>query len=90
MQAVMRVKPWGQGQGDFVEINVEDFNPDFHQPLDAAEKPAGTGDPAVTPPKALTVAELRAALEAKGVEIPDGAKKAELQALLDAAEKPAE
>lgn len=34
--------------------------------------------------KALTVAELKAALEAKGIAIPDGAKKADLQALLDA------
>lgn len=35
--------------------------------------------------KKATVAELRAALEAKGIEVPDGAKKAELQALLDSA-----
>lgn len=36
--------------------------------------------------KKATVAELREALTAKGIEIPEGAKKAELQALLDAAE----
>lgn len=34
--------------------------------------------------KKATVAELREALTAKGVEIPEGAKKADLQALLDA------
>lgn len=34
--------------------------------------------------KKATVAELREALTAKGIDIPDGAKKAELQALLDA------
>lgn len=35
--------------------------------------------------KAATVAELREALVSKGVDVPDGAKKADLQALLDAA-----
>lgn len=34
--------------------------------------------------KKATVAELRESLTAKGIEIPEGAKKAELQALLDA------
>lgn len=37
--------------------------------------------------KKATVAELREALTAKGIEIPEGAKKAELQALLDAAQE---
>ena len=32
----------------------------------------------------LTVAELREALAARGIDIPEGAKKPELQALLDA------
>lgn len=36
--------------------------------------------------KKATVAELREALTAKGIEIPEGAKKADLQALLDAAQ----
>ncbi len=31
----IRVKPWGEGQGDFVEINEDDFNPDVHQLLEA-------------------------------------------------------
>lgn len=35
--------------------------------------------------KALTVAQIKDALTEKGIEIPEGAKKAELQALLDAA-----
>ncbi len=35
--------------------------------------------------KGPTVDELKAALAEKGVEIPEGAKKADLQALLDAA-----
>ncbi|MGA3803693.1 HeH/LEM domain-containing protein [Ralstonia nicotianae] len=37
--------------------------------------------------KALSVADLKAALAEKGVEIPEGAKKADLQALLDEANK---
>ncbi len=57
--------------------------------LDAAFMPAdcvqgdGTGD--ALPPVKMGVAELREALTAKGIEIPEGAKKAELQALLDGA-----
>lgn len=46
------------------------------------ENPGDDGEPDGA--KKATVAELRAALEAKGVEVPDGAKKADLQALLDA------
>lgn len=36
--------------------------------------------------KPLTVPQLKEALTAKGIEIPEGAKKADLQALLDASE----
>jgi len=71
----IKVKPWGKDQGDFVVINKEDFDPEVHELLDG--EPDGA--------KKATVAELRAALEAKGIEVPDGAKKADLQALLDAA-----
>lgn len=72
----IKVKPWGKDQGDFVIINKSDFDPEVHELLDG--EPDGA--------KKATVAELRAALEAKGVEVPDGAKKADLQALLDAAQ----
>lgn len=73
----IQVKAWGTEQGDFVLINEEDFNPDFHTLLDAAEPDKQ---------KALNVEEIRAALTEKGVEFPVGAKKAELKALLDAAD----
>lgn len=73
----INVKPWGKGQGDFVVINKADFDPKFHQLLDAEELEGA---------KKATVAELREALTAKGIDIPEGAKKAELQALLDGAE----
>lgn len=74
---LIKVKTWGEGQGDFVYINEEDFNPDFHELLDEAEKPA----------KALTVDDIRAALTAKGIEFEAGAKKPALQKLLDEANK---
>ena len=48
------------------------------------ENPGDDGEPDGA--KKATVAELRAALEAKGVEVPEGAKKADLQALLDASQ----
>lgn len=76
---VIQVQPWGEGQGDFVLIEESDFNPEFHKLLDEA----GDGE---KPSKGLSVDQLKAALTAKGVEIPDGAKKAELAKLLDEAE----
>lgn len=33
----VKVKPWGEGQGDFVEINVTDFDPGTHTPFDALD-----------------------------------------------------
>lgn len=34
MSETMKVKPWGEGQGDFVLIDAADFDPDKHQPHD--------------------------------------------------------
>lgn len=31
----IRVKPWGKDQGDFVEINADDFDPKVHQRFEA-------------------------------------------------------
>ncbi len=31
---VMKVKPWGDGQGDFVLIDEDDFNPEVHEKLE--------------------------------------------------------
>lgn len=33
----LKVKPWGEGQGDFVVINEADFDPDLHELLGEAE-----------------------------------------------------
>lgn len=37
--ATMLVKPWGEGQGDHVLIEEEDFDPEFHTRLDAESAP---------------------------------------------------
>jgi hypothetical protein len=47
--ATMKVKPWGEGQGDFVVIEEEDFNPDFHQKFSAAELKKLEAAPAEVP-----------------------------------------
>lgn len=71
----IKVMPWGEDQGDFVLINEEDFDADVHKRYDEGAKKADKGP---------SIAELRAALTEKGIEFPEGAKKADLQALLDA------
>ncbi len=58
----------------FVVVNEADFDPET---MERWEEPKGSA--------ALTVAQLKAALDAKGVPVPEGAKKAELVALLDGA-----
>lgn len=75
----IKVKPWGKGQGGFVEINEEDFDEKVHKLADESDLADAR------PSDGLTVAELKEALEAKGVAIPEGALKADLAALLDEA-----
>lgn len=72
----IKIKPSHESQGDYVLINESDFDASKHELFEV--DPEGA--------KKATVAELREALTAKGIEIPEGAKKAELQALLDATE----
>ena len=36
-QGTMKVKPWHQSQGDFVVIDADQFDPDFHEKF---EEPA--------------------------------------------------
>ena len=54
---------------------------------DATDNATGTSDESTTK---LTVPEIKAKLTELGVEIPEGAKKADLVALLDEALKPKE
>lgn len=71
----LKVKPWGEGQGDFVVINEADFDPDLHELLSEAEKPG----------KAPGIDDIRAALTARNIQFDPKAKKADLQKLLDEA-----
>jgi len=82
MTETIKVKPWGAGQGDHVLINKDDFDAEKHEHFEAADSVSAdaNGD------GKLTVPELRAALTAKQIPFPEGAKKAELKALLDAAQ----
>ena len=59
----------------YIVINKSDLT-DEHELFGEGAKKAEKGP---------GVADLRAALTEKGIEIPEGAKKAELQAMLDAA-----
>lgn len=61
---------------DFVEINESDFDPQIHKLFGAAEG---------KPSEGLKVEQLKAALDAKGIEHKAGMSKPELAALLDAA-----
>lgn len=46
----MKVKPWGKDQGDYVEINVGDFDPEFHVALDPLDH-NGNGEPGGSLPR---------------------------------------
>lgn len=59
-----------------VRINESDFDPKIHELFIEGGEAAGGGS--------MKVADIKAALVAKGVEIPEGAKKPELLALLAA------
>lgn len=39
----MKVKPWSKDQGDYVLINVEDFDADVHDKFEDEPKPARRG-----------------------------------------------
>lgn len=69
----LKVKPWGEDQGDFVVINEADFDPDLHELLGEAEKPG----------KAPGIDDIRAALTGRNIQFDPKAKKPELQKLLD-------
>lgn len=72
----VKIKPSHPSQGEYVLINKSNFDEKQHEEF----------DPDGATKKALTVDEIKAALAEKQVAIPDGVtKKADLQALLDAA-----
>ncbi|WP_454843460.1 hypothetical protein [Pseudomonas gorinensis] len=71
---VIQVKTWGEGQGDFVEINDFDFDPGFHVLL---------GDESSDGKDKLTAAEIKAKLTELNIEFRGNASRDSLQALLD-------
>lgn len=58
----------------------------YEPKIAVAATAAVSTDTPVAPSAGLSVAQLKDALDAKGIEIPEGAKKPDLAALLDAAE----
>lgn len=79
----MKVAPWGEGQGDYVLINEEDFNSDVHQPFDAADKP----DNVAKKKTYWRDAEGKVGITEKGAELPEGVETIS-KADFDAADKP--
>ncbi len=76
----VQVKPWGEGQGDFVLINESDFDENVHE-LFGSKKPSAKEVKA-----AKLLEDTKAVLTAKGIAFEDSADQAALQALLDAAQ----
>lgn len=70
----------------FAIVDSQFMPADHHQ--DAQPSPAGTHPPDANEGEgAMKVADMRAALTAKGIAIPEGIKKAELRALLESSEQ---
>jgi hypothetical protein len=69
----IKIKPSHESQGDHVLINEDDFDPEKHERFDEAHPSE----------KAMTVAEMRDALTAKGVQFDPALRKGELRALLE-------
>lgn len=63
------------------QLSLSQINRFLKQQAAASEEPEASSKPS----DGLRVEELKAALEAKGISIPEGAKKADLAELLDSA-----
>ncbi len=85
MQEIIKIKSTHPAsQGPFVLIYKDEFDPEKGHELYDENVPAQGAEGEPEGGKKASVAELRAALAERGIDIPDGAKKADLQALLDA------
>lgn len=78
----IQVKPWGEGQGDYVLINEEDFVEGEHE-LYAPKKLTAKEQKALD--AAAKLEATKVALTEKGITFDESADQAALQALLDAA-----
>ncbi len=81
----IQVKPWGEGQGDFVLINESDFVEGFHELVGGKKPSAKEKKAADEAAAAQLLADAKAALTAKGITFDEAATQADLQTLLDAA-----
>lgn len=54
---IVKVKPWGKGQGDFVEVSLEDFDPAIHKAIGGVPEPVAEApaDPMPANPDDLVV-----------------------------------
>lgn len=82
----IQVKPWGEGQGDYVLINEEDFVDGTYE-LYAPKKLTAKEQKALDAANevAAKLEATKAALTEKGITFEPDADQAALQALLDAA-----
>ncbi|MFD2641851.1 hypothetical protein [Pseudomonas japonica] len=69
----LKVKPWGKDQGDFVVIDAGAYDESIHTLFEAAAVKEGS------------VADIKAKLDALGIEYKAGASKSQLEALLEQA-----
>lgn len=60
----IKIQPWGKGQGDFVEINESDFDPQKHKKYNAKEIPPAPPAPVAVNVPAQAADEPRATAEA--------------------------
>lgn len=67
---IVKVKPWGKGQGDYVEINLSEFDPAIHTAVDggapAHEAPAELDHEAPPAPAEKPARKPRAKRRRKG------------------------
>lgn len=86
---IMKVKPWGEGQGDHVLLNVSDFDPAFHVPLDAEEAAKVARKPPADEKSAGLVAKHKGrgkfeVVDAAGNVLREGLSKEEAEAIVAA------
>lgn len=61
----MKVKPWAEGQGDYVVINADDFDAAVHEALDPVESATGAAEAVSHPSDDAHVAPARRGRKAK-------------------------
>lgn len=73
----IKVKSWDESQGPFVLVNECDYDENTHE-LFSEDGNQNTNEAVPKPIDKMTVKELEEYLTANDIEIPEGAKKADL------------